>query len=207
MGLRIGAELFYDSLNAMGVLDKTGVDLPGEAGTIMHRKDKIGEVELATVSFGQSFQVTPIQMATTVASIINGGNRITPHIGVKVTDSQGTEINKFAYETNKRILSEETSQTMRQILEKVVSEGGGKNAAIAGYNIGGKTATSETLPRGTGKYISSFVGFYPAENPKVLALVVIHKPTGMYYGGQVAAPVVKQLFQNILPYLDLVDYN
>ena len=207
VGLRIGAELFYDSMNSMGILNKTGVDLPGEAGTIMHRKDKIGEVELATISFGQSFQVTPIQMATTVASIINGGNRITPHIGVKVTDSGGKEIHKFMYETDKRILSEETSETMRQILEKVVSEGGGKNAAVEGYRIGGKTATSETLPRGTGKYISSFVGFYPAENPKVLALVVIHKPTGMYYGGQVAAPVVKQLFQNILPYLDLVDYN
>lgn len=207
VGLRIGAELFYDSMDAMGLLDKTGVDLPGEAGTIMHRKDKIGEVELATISFGQSFQVTPIQMATTVASIVNGGKRITPHIGVRVTDSQGKEIQKFVYETDKRILSEETSKIMRQILEKVVSEGGGKNAAVEGYSIGGKTATSETLPRGTGKYIASFVGFYPAENPKVLALVVIHKPTGMYYGGQVAAPVVKQLFQNILPYLDLVDYN
>ena len=207
MGLRIGSELFYDSMDAMGLLDKTGVDLPGEAGTIMHRKDKIGEVELATISFGQSFQVTPIQMATTVASIINGGNRITPHIGVKVTDSQGKEIQQFVYETDKRILSEETSETMRQVLEKVVSEGGGKNAAVEGYSIGGKTATSETLPRGTGKYISSFVGFYPAENPKVLALVVIHKPTGMYYGGQVAAPVIRQLFQNILPYLDSLDYN
>ena len=164
-------------------------------------------MELATISFGQSFQVTPIQMATTVASIINGGERIVPHIGVKVVDSEGKEIEQFVYETNERILSEETSETMRQILEKVVSEGGGKNAAIEGYSIGGKTATSETLPRGTGKYISSFIGFYPANDPKVLALVVIYKPTGMYYGGQVAAPVVKQLFQNILPYLDSVDYN
>jgi len=207
VGLRIGANLFYDSMYNMGILNKTGVDLPGEAGTIMHKKENIGEVELATISFGQSFQVTPIQMATTVASIINGGERIIPHIGVKVVDSEGKEIKKFVYETNKRILSEETSETMRQILEKVVSEGGGKNAAIEGYSIGGKTATSETLPRGTGKYISSFIGFYPANEPKVLALVVIHKPTGMYYGGQVAAPVVKQLFQNILPYLDSVDYN
>ena len=207
VGLRIGTELFYDSMNSMGILKKTGVDLPGEAGTIMHKKDNIGEVELATISFGQSFQVTPIQMATTVASIINGGERIVPHIGVKVVDSEGKEIEKFVYETNERILSEETSETMRQILEKVVSEGGGKNAAIEGYSIGGKTATSETLPRGTGKYISSFIGFYPADEPKVLALVVIYKPTGMYYGGQVAAPVVKQLFQNILPYLDSVDYN
>lgn len=207
VGLRIGAELFYDSMDAMGLLNKTGVDLPGEAGTIMHKKDNIGEVELATISFGQSFQVTPIQMATTVASIVNGGTRITPHIGVKVVDSEGNLVEEFQYDTGKRILSEETSETMRGILEKVVSEGGGKNAAIEGYSIGGKTATSETLPRGTGKYISSFVGFYPADDPKVLALVVIHKPTGMYYGGQVAAPVVKQLFQNILPYLDSVDYN
>ena len=207
VGLRIGAELFYDSMDAMGLLNKTGVDLPGEAGTIMHKKENIGEVELATISFGQSFQVTPIQMATTVASVINGGIRVTPHIGVKVVDSEGNLVEEFQYDTGMRILSEETSETMRGILEKVVSEGGGKNAAIEGFSIGGKTATSETLPRGTGKYISSFVGFYPADDPKVLALVVIHKPTGMYYGGQVAAPVVKQLFQNILPYLDSVDYN
>ncbi len=207
VGLRIGADLFYDSMDSMGILNKTGVDLPGEAGTIMHKKDNIGEVELATISFGQSFQVTPIQMAATVASIVNGGNRITPHVGVEVVDSEGNTVETFSYETDNRIISEETSETMRQILEKVVSEGGGKNAAVEGYSIGGKTATSETLPRGTGKYIASFVGFYPAEEPKVLALVIIHKPTGMYYGGQVAAPVVKQLFQNILPYLDLVDYN
>ena len=207
VGLRIGADLFYDSMDSMGILKKTGVDLPGEAGTIMHKKDNIGEVELATISFGQSFQITPIQMATTVASIINGGKRIVPHIGVKVVDAEGKEIEHFVYETDEQILSKETSETMRRILEKVVSEGGGKNAAIEGYSIGGKTATSETLPRGTGKYISSFVGFYPANDPKVLALVVIHKPTGMYYGGQVAAPVIKQLFQNILPYLDIVDYN
>ena len=207
VGLRIGAELFYDSMNEMGILDKTGVDLPGEAATIMHKKDNIGEVELATISFGQSFQVTPIQMATTVASIVNGGNRVTPHIGVKVVDNDGNLVEELDYGVGEQIISEETSETMRQILEKVVSEGGGKNAAIEGYSIGGKTATSETLPRGTGKYISSFVGFYPAEDPEVLAMVIIHKPTGMYYGGQVAAPVVKQLFQNILPYLDTVDYN
>lgn len=207
VGLRIGTDLFYESMESMGLLNKTGVDLPGEAGTIMHKKDAIGEVELATISFGQSFQVTPIQMATTVASIVNGGNRITPHIGVRVVDGEKNTVKDFPYDTSDRILSEETSETMRVILEKVVSEGGGKNAAVEGYHIGGKTATSETLPRGTGKYISSFVGFYPAEEPKVLALVVIHKPTGMYYGGQVAAPVVKQLFQNILPYLDTVDYN
>lgn len=207
VGLRIGVDLFYDSMNAMGVLDKTGIDLPGEAGTIMHKKENIGEVELATISFGQSFQVTPIQMATTVSSIINGGVRVTPHIGLKIEDLDGNTVKEFSYDTKERIISEETSKAMREILEKVVSEGGGKNAAIEGMRIGGKTATSETLPRGTGKYISSFVGFYPADEPKVLAMVIIHKPTGMYYGGWVAAPVVKQLFQNILPYLDAVDYN
>ena len=207
VGLRIGVDLFYDSMNAMGVLDKTGIDLPGEAGTIMHKKENIGEVELATISFGQSFQVTPIQMATTVSSIINGGYRVTPHIGLKIEDLDGNTVEEFVYDSKEQIISEETSGTMREILEKVVSEGGGKNAAIEGMRIGGKTATSETLPRGTGKYISSFVGFYPADEPKVLAMVIIHKPTGMYYGGWVAAPVVKQLFQNILPYLDSVDYN
>ncbi len=207
VGQRIGADLYYDSMEHMGILDKTGIDLPGEAGTIMHKKDKIGEVELATVSFGQSFQVSPIHMATTVASIVNGGLKVTPHIGVKVLDSNGTVVEEFTYENKERIVSEETSETMQQILEKVVSEGGGKNAAIEGFSIGGKTATSEILPRGTGRYISSFVGFYPADNPTVLALVIINKPTGMYYGGQVAAPVVKQLFQNILPYLEGVDYN
>lgn len=207
VGLRIGVDLFYDSMNAMGILNKTGIDLPGEAGTIMHKKDNIGEVELATISFGQSFQVTPIQMATTVSSIINGGHRITPHIGLRIEDLDGNTVEEFSYDSKEQIISEETSKAMREILEKVVSEGGGKNAAIEGMRIGGKTATSETLPRGTGKYISSFVGFYPADEPKVLAMVIIHKPTGMYYGGWVAAPVVKQLFQNILPYLDSVDYN
>ena len=207
VGLRIGVDLFYDSMNAMGILNKTGIDLPGEAGTIMHKKDNIGEVELATISFGQSFQVTPIQMATTVSSIINGGHRVTPHIGLRIEDLDGNTVEEFSYDSKEQIISEETSKAMREILEKVVSEGGGKNAAIEGMRIGGKTATSETLPRGTGKYISSFVGFYPADEPKVLAMVIIHKPTGMYYGGWVAAPVVKQLFQNILPYLDSVDYN
>lgn len=207
VGLRIGAELFYDSMENMGVLEKTGIDLPGEASTIMHQKEKIGEVELATISFGQSFQVTPIQMATTVASIVNGGKRIVPHIALKSVNKEGETVEEFQYDTGEQIISKETSETMREILEKVVSEGGGKNAAIEGLRIGGKTATSETLPRGTGKYISSFVGFYPADEPKVLAMVIIKKPTGLYYGGQVAAPVVKQLFQNILPYLDSMDYN
>lgn len=207
VGLRIGAELFYDSMEKMGVLEKTGIDLPGEASTIMHQKEKIGEVELATISFGQSFQVTPIQMASTVASIVNGGKRVIPHIAVKSVDAKGNEVENFTSDATEQIISEETSEIMKQMLEKVVSEGGGKNAAIEGLRIGGKTATSETLPRGTGKYISSFVGFYPADEPKVLAMVIIQKPTGMYYGGQVAAPVVKQLFQNILPYLESMDYN
>lgn len=207
VGLRIGVDIFYDCMDKMGVLDKTGIDLPGEAGTIMHKKDNIGEVELATISFGQSFQVTPIQMATTVCSVVNGGYRVTPHIGLKVVDEEGNTVEEFSHGKGEQIISEETSEIMRGILEKVVSEGGGKNAAIEGLKIGGKTATSETLPRGTGKYISSFVGFYPADEPKVLAMVIIHKPVGMYYGGWVAAPVVKQLFENILPYLDGVDYN
>lgn len=194
-------------MEKMGVLEKTGIDLPGEASTIMHQKEKIGEVELATISFGQSFQVTPIQMASTVASIVNGGKRVIPHIAVKSVDAKGNEVENFTSDATEQIISEETSEIMKQMLEKVVSEGGGKNAAIEGLRIGGKTATSETLPRGTGKYISSFVGFYPADEPKVLAMVIIQKPTGMYYGGQVAAPVVKQLFQNILPYLESMDYN
>ncbi len=207
VGLRIGVDLYYEGMQKLGLFEKTGVDLPGEAGTIMHKKDNMGEVELATVAFGQSFQITPMQMATTVASIVNGGNRITPHVGVKIVDNDGNLVEELSFKTETGIVSEETSKTMREILEKVVSEGTGKNGKVEGFSIGGKTATSETLPRGSGKYIASFVGFYPAEDPTVLAMVIIHKPKGMYYGGQVAAPVVKQLFQNILPYLSEVDYN
>ncbi len=207
VGLRIGAERFYNYFEQFGLLKKTGVDLPGEAGTIMHKVKDIGEVELATISFGQSFQLTPIQLITTAASIVNGGTRITPHFGVEVTDGQGKSIEKLTYSVTNGIVSDETSATMRELLEKVVSEGGGKNGAIEGVRIGGKTATSETLPRGTGKYISSFIGFTPAENPQIMAIAIINHPKGTYYGGLIAAPIIRQLFENILPYLGIIDYN
>ncbi|HKM34975.1 MAG TPA: penicillin-binding transpeptidase domain-containing protein [Lachnospiraceae bacterium] len=207
VGLRVGAERFYGYFEQFGLLKKTGVDLPGEAGTIMHKVKDIGEVELATISFGQSFQVTPIQLLTTAASIVNGGRRITPHLGVEVTDGQGRLLEKLTYPVTNGIVSEETSAIMREILEKVVSEGGGKNGAIEGVRIGGKTATSETLPRGTGKYISSFLGFAPADNPQIIAIAIINHPKGTYYGGLIAAPIIRQLFENILPYLGIMDYN
>ena len=179
VGQRIGVERYYSYFRQFGLLDKTGIDLPGEAGTIMHKMENIGPVELATISFGQSFQITPIQLATTAASIVNGGRRIKEHV-----------------------VSGETSETMRYILEQVVAEGSGKNGAVEGHRVGGKTATSQTLPRGSGKYIASFLGFAPADDPQVLALAIIHNPQGTYYGGQIAAPVVRQLFENILPYLE-----
>ena len=207
VGLRIGAEQYYKYFEQFGLLKKTGVDLPGEAGTIMHKPENIGNVELATISFGQSFQITPIQLLTTAASIVNGGNRITPHFGVNVTDSEGTLVEELAYPVAEGIVSEETSLTMREILEMVVAEGGGSNAYIEGIRIGGKTATSETLPRGRGKYIASFVGFAPANDPQVIAMAIINHPKGTYYGGQIAAPIIRQLFENILPYLGIMDYN
>ncbi len=207
VGLRMGAETFYSYFERFGLLKRTGVDLPGEAGTIMHDLENIGDVELATISFGQSFQLTPIQLLTTAASIVNGGRRITPHFGVKVTDKDGGLIQEFAYPVEEGIVSEETSATMREILEKVVSEGGGKNAYIEGARIGGKTATSQTLPRGSGQYIASFIGFAPADNPQVIAIAIINRPHGTYYGGQIAAPIIRQLFENILPYLGIMDYN
>lgn len=207
VGLKVGAERFYGYFKQFGLLNKTGVDLPGEAGTIMHKLKDIGEVELATISFGQSFQLTPIQLLTTAASIVNGGKRITPHFGVEVTDGQGRLLEELTYPVTNGIVSDETSATMRDILEKVVSEGGGKNGAIEGVRIGGKTATSETLPRGTGKYISSFLGFAPADNPQIMAIAIINHPKGTYYGGIIAAPVIRQLFENILPYLGIMDYN
>lgn len=203
IGLRLGADRFYDGFYKIGLMDKTGVDLPGEAGTIMHKKSNIGPVELATMSFGQSFQITPIQLATTVSSIINGGKRVTPHFAVCVTDREGKEVERFQYKTKRNGISEGTSEKMRTILESVVAQGSGKNAYIPGYKIGGKTATSQTLPRSANKYISSFIGFAPADNPKVVALVVIHNPKGVYYGGTIAAPVVKDIFSNILPYLGI----
>ncbi|MBD5543708.1 MAG: peptidoglycan glycosyltransferase [Lachnospiraceae bacterium] len=207
VGLRLGVDRYYSYFQQFGLLEKTGVDLPGEAGTIMHKKENMGLVELATVSFGQSFQITPIQLATTVSSIVNGGNRITPHFGVEAKDADGNTVETFTYPVKKGIVSKETSETMRMILEQVVENGGGQNAKIEGFSIGGKTATSQTLPRGSGKYISSFLGFYPADDPGVLALVVINNPKGIYYGGQIAAPVVKKLFENILPYLEKIDYT
>ena len=203
VGLRVGPERFYDYFSSLGLLKKTGIDLPGEAATIMHSKENIGLVELATMSFGQSFQITPIQLLTTVASIINGGNRITPHFGVSVQDSEGNTVKTFSYEETERIVSKETSDTVRYLLEQVVAEGGGKNAKIAGYSIGGKTATSQTLPRSANKYISSFLGFAPVDDPQVMVLVIINNPQGVYYGGTIAAPVAREIFENILPYLNI----
>ncbi|MCH5275502.1 MAG: peptidoglycan glycosyltransferase [Lachnospiraceae bacterium] len=207
VGLRMGPETFYGYFEQFGLLRRTGVDLPGEAGTIMHDLENIGDVELATISFGQSFQVTPIQLLTTAASIVNGGRRVTPHFGVKITDTDGNLIETLEYPVEEGIVSEETSATMREILEMVVSEGGGKNAYIEGVRIGGKTATSQTLPRGSGQYIASFIGFAPADDPQVIAIAIINRPQGTYYGGQIAAPVIRQLYENILPYLGIMDYN
>ena len=203
IGLRLGVDRFCDYYDQFGLLGNTGVDLPGEASTIMHQRKNIGQVELATMSFGQSFQVTPIQMATTFSSIINGGNRVTPHLGKRVLDQDGTVVETFSDKKGKRILSEETSATMRALLESVVSEGGGKNAAVEGYRIGGKTATSQTLPRSANKYISSFVGFAPADDPQILGMCIIYNPQGVYYGGTIAAPVIGKIFENILPYLGI----
>lgn len=201
LGERLGVENFYKYFRQFGLLSKTNVDLPGEAATIMHKKENVGPVELATISFGQSFQITPMQLVTTVSSIINGGHRITPHFGVKITGEGGEEVEMLRYETKNDICTKETSETMRYLLERVVSDGSGKNAKIEGFSIGGKTATSQTLPRSDHKYISSFLGFAPADDPKVLVLVVINDPKGTYYGGQIAAPVAKEIMENILPYL------
>ena len=203
IGQRIGVDDFCSYFQQFGLLSKTGVDLPGEAGTIFHKKENIGPVELATISFGQSFQITPIQLAATVSAIINGGNRVTPHFGVEIRDEDGNLLKKLSYERQEGIISEETSATMRYLMEQVVAEGGGKKAYIEGYRIGGKTATSQTLPRGTNKYISSFIGFAPADDPQVLAIAIIHNPQGIYYGGTIAAPVIQDIFSNILPYLGI----
>ena len=203
VGLRLGVERYYKYFKQFGLLTKTGIDLPGEAGTIMHQMKNMGEVELATVAFGQSFQITPIQLATTVSSLINGGRRITPHFGVAVLNPDGTEGEKLTYPVQEGIVSEKTSREVREILETVVSQGSGKNAKIEGYSVGGKTATSQTLPRSANRYISSFLGFAPAENPQVLGLCIIHDPQGIYYGGTIAAPVIRSIFENILPYLGI----
>ena len=204
VGMRLGTENFYKYFEKFGLMGKTGVDLPGEAATIMHKKENVGQVELATVSFGQSYQETPMQMATTVCSLVNGGKRITPHFGVAVYDAEsGEKEETISYRKRKRILSKETSEKMRKILETVVSEGGGKKAQIEGYRIGGKTATSQTLPRSANRYIGSFIGFAPADDPQVAAMAIIYNPQGIYYGGTIAAPVVRDIFDNILPYLGI----
>ena len=203
VGQRLGLDRYYEYFIQFGLKEKTGIDLPGEAGTIMHKKEDMGPVELATVSFGQSFQITPIQLIATAASIVNGGERVTPHFAIEAADRDGTTVKKFEYPQGKRILSEETSATMRYILEQVVAEGSGKKAALEGYRIGGKTATSEKLPRSRKKYISSFLGFAPADDPQVMALITIDEPEGIYYGGTIAAPVIADIFRNILPYMGI----
>ncbi|NLZ81802.1 MAG: peptidoglycan glycosyltransferase, partial [Clostridiales bacterium] len=203
IGLRLGIDNTYKYFKQLGLLEKTGIDLPGEANTIMHKKENMGQVELATVSFGQSFQITPIQMISTVSAIINGGTKVTPHFGVEVRNSDGKTIETFEYKTKENVISIETSDMVKYILEKVVSEGTGKRAYIEGYEIGGKTATSEKLPRRNGKYISSFIGFAPADDPEIVIIVIVDEPVGIYYGGTVAAPVAREIFENILPYLGL----
>lgn len=203
VGLRIGVDRFFDYFRQFGLMDLTGVDIPGEAGTIMHKKENVGQVELATISFGQSFQITPIQLATTVSALVNGGRRVTPHFGVEVLSAEGKKVKTFRYNAKKHIVSEKTSQTVRELLESVVAEGSGKNAYVEGYRIGGKTATSQTLPRSANKYISSFVGFAPADDPQILGMCVIYNPQGVYYGGTIAAPVIGKIFENILPYLGI----
>ena len=202
LGLTLGVDRYYDYFSKFGLLNKTGIDLPGEAGTIMHKKENIGPVELATVAFGQSFQITPIQMAATVSSLINGGNRIIPHVGVKIQDDDGKTVKTYSYKEGEKLIDEATSETLQYLLEQVVDGGTGANGYVEGYRVGGKTATSQTLPRNSGKYIASYIGFAPADDPEILALAVVHNPKGVYYGGQVAAPIIRQLFENILPYLE-----
>lgn len=205
VGLRIGVERYYEYFTRFGLRQKTGIDLPGEAATIMHQPDKIGDVELATISFGQSFQITPIRLMATVSGLINGGHIVTPHFGVKVVNEENGTIEEFVYPLSDEIVSEDTTQKLRYVLEQVVENGGGKNGYVEGFRVGGKTATSQTLPRGTGRYIASFLGFAPANDPQIMALAIIDTPQGTYYGGQIAAPVVRQLFENILPYLENAD--
>ena len=202
-GRRVGTDNMYLYMGKLGLLAKTGIDLSGEAGTIIHKQENVGAVELATMSFGQSFQITPVQMLRAVSAIVNGGRLVTPHFGLYTSSSDGSVVNEFAYSTQDEAISSQTSETMKKILEGVVSEGGGTKAYIDGYSIGGKTATSQKLPRGSGKYISSFIGFAPADNPQVIAMCLIDEPTGVYYGGTIAAPVVKTLYENILPYIGI----
>lgn len=201
-GLRTGVDSFYEYINKLGLMSKTGIDIPGEASTIIHKKENVGLVELATMSFGQSFQITPMQLLRAASAIVNGGTLVTPHFGVKVVDTYGNET-VLSYEEKENAIAPATSETMKKILNRVVSEGGGKNAMIEGYSIGGKTATSQKLPRSAGKYIASFVGFAPVDDPQVIAMCIIDEPTGVYYGGTIAAPVIKELYENILPYLGI----
>lgn len=203
VGLRVGAENYFKNMENLGLMEKTGVDLPGEAGTIIHKLENVGLVELATMSFGQSFQITPMQLLRAVCSVINGGNLVTPHFAVGLADDEGNLTEEFSYPVKEGVISKETSETMKHILNMVVSEGGGKNGQVEGYNIGGKTATSEKLPRGSGKYISSYIGFAPAEDPDIIAICIIDEPVGIYYGGTIAAPVIASLYENILPYLGI----
>lgn len=203
VGLRLGVQKYYQYFRQFGLMEKTGIDLPGEAGTIMHKMENMGNVELATVAFGQSFQITPIQLAATVSSLINGGNRVTPHFGVAVQSEDGNSVKELLYSSKTGIVSEDVSKKVRDILKTVVSQGSGRNASVPGYSIGGKTATSQTLPRSANRYISSFLGFAPADEPRMLALCIIHDPKGIYYGGTIAAPVVRSIFENVLPYLGI----
>lgn len=203
VGFRLGVQKYYQYFRQFGLMEKTGIDLPGEAGTIMHKMENMGNVELATVAFGQSFQITPIQLAATVSSLINGGNRVTPHFGVAVQSEDGNSVKELLYSSKTGIVSENVSKKVRDILETVVSQGSGRNASVPGYSIGGKTATSQTLPRSANRYISSFLGFAPADEPRMLALCIIHDPKGIYYGGTIAAPVVRSIFENVLPYLGI----
>ena len=203
VGLRIGAERYFDYMERLGLLRKTGVDLPGEAGTIIHKIENVGLVELATMSFGQSFQITPLQLLTAASAVINGGNLVTPHFGMYAADSDNNGVKTFDYNVSESVINKETSETMKYILEQVVAEGGGKKGQVEGYRIGGKTATSQKLPRGSGKYIASFIGFAPADDPEVIAMCIIDEPVGIYYGGTIAAPVIQELYENILPYLNI----
>ncbi len=203
VGLRIGAERYFDYMERLGLLRKTGVDLPGEAGTIIHKIENVGLVELATMSFGQSFQITPLQLLTAASAVINGGNLVTPHFGMYAADSDNNVVKTFDYNVSESVINKETSETMKYILEQVVAEGGGKKGQVEGYRIGGKTATSQKLPRGSGKYIASFIGFAPADDPEVIAMCIIDEPVGIYYGGTIAAPVIQELYENILPYLNI----
>ena len=202
-GLKLGVDKYYEYLDKFGLLKKTGVDLPGEAGTIIHKKENVGNVELATMSFGQSFQITPLKLLQVASAIVNGGDLVTPHFGVAIADKYGNVIETLNYETEEGVLSDETSETMRYMLGMVVSDGGGSKGAVEGYAVGGKTATSEKLPRGNGKYIASFIGFAPVDDPEVIAMCIVDEPTGIYYGGTVAAPVIRELYENILPYLNI----